>query len=174
MGQISKMQLNQELRDELARLGTIGDLIGGIDTFAALPTVNNAGFTGLVKTQIQNHDLLLVADASADGHGMDAIYEAATTSTAGGAVSWTFVINFKQKNWHAELSSNVPAVVGTPPTVSDACYAAYTTSAANVRVLVNGLEETGFTISAAKVLTLTGYTADGWTSGDTVSALYFG
>jgi hypothetical protein len=73
------------------------------------------------------------------------------------------------------LSSNVPAVVNTPPVVSDACYAAYTESPSLVEVYVNGLLETGFTIdTTAKTLTLTGYTDTGWTADDTVEVFYYG
>ena len=175
---ISRNNLSQALKDELDRLSAIGDLIGGVDTYGHLPAVNTGvSGTGLSLlpgvTQIKAHDLVIVSDASGDGHGINAIYEADTTETAGAAVTWVFVYNMETPQVHVPLrtsvlSSNVPAVVGTPPVLSEEVKAAWDANPASVEVLVNGLGETGFTLDGGRKLQLTGYTADGWTADDTV------
>jgi hypothetical protein len=178
MVKINKNFMPSAWTDELERLGSIGDLIGGIDTFAGLPTVNNAGFSGLVKTQIEAHDLLVVRDASADNHGKNALYEASTTATAGDALSWTFLVNFDltfpaPKEWRTDITTDVPTAIATPQTVGDAAYAAYMENPLNVQVYVGPVREFDFAIDSSKKLTLSNYTADGWTAEDTVRVLYF-
>jgi hypothetical protein len=169
----------QSILDELSRLGSIGDLIGSVAAFSNLPSVNNAGLTGLVTSQIQSYDLILVQDASADSHGNNALYEATTTTQAGAAVTWVFLMNFDitipaQKTRQFSATTDVPTVVGeTGYTVSDDVNTAYTTDPDMVEVYVNGIIEPGFTISSKK-LALTGYPTTGWTSDDKVDIYYYG
>jgi hypothetical protein len=123
---------------------------------------------------------VVVDDASADSHGTNAMYEATTTKTAGAAVTWAYLAKFAtpggaaQKTRKLYLATNVSAVISSAPVVSDAVYAAYTENAAMVEVYVNGMQEKDFTINSSKEFSLTGYTADGWTSADAVDIYYYG
>ena len=178
MVRISRNNLSAALKGELDRLSTIGDVIGGVDVYDHLPATNTAvSGTGVSLlpsvTRIKAHDLVIVSDATDDSNGLNAIYEADTTATAGAGVTWTFIYNMETPQVHVPvrtgvLTSNVPAVVGTPPALSTAVKAAWDANPASVEVLINGLSETGFTLSSDRQLQLTGYTADGWTAEDTV------
>jgi hypothetical protein len=169
-------QLPDAVIKAISKLNVIGDLIGSVEAFSNLPSVNNAGLTGLVTSQIGNHDLIIVEDASADNHGNNAIYEATTTDIAGASVTWTYLAAFETtvgggKSWTKAASTTADVVLGEDGYVcSDAIIAAYTANASYVRIEVNGLNEPGFTIdtSSTKKLTLTGYSASDWTSADTV------
>jgi hypothetical protein len=177
MIRISRNNLSPELKAELSRLSRIGDLIGGASTFADLPTENDA-LTGAGLSiideviQIKSHDIIVVADALADGHGRNAIYEASTTTTAGDAVTWAYVTNmeFPIPKRTLVLSTNVPAVIGgTVDVIADDVYAIWNSDHKAVEVFVNGLYETGFIIDEnTKKLSLTGYPTDGWTAEDIV------
>ena len=181
MVRISRNNLSAALKTELDRLSTIGDVIGGVDAYDHLPATNTAvSGTGVSLlpsvTRIKEHDLVIVADASGDSHGLNAIYEADTTGTAGANVTWVFIYNMETPQVHVPvrtsvLTSNVPAVVGTPPALSEAVKAAWDANPASVEVLINGLGETGFTVDSNRKLQLTGYTADGWTAEDTVEVV---
>jgi hypothetical protein len=178
MVRISRNNLSEALKGELDRLSTIGDVIGGVDFYGNMPANNlniSGGGLSLLPSvsQIKKHDLIIVADATEDSHGLNAIYEADTAETAGDDVAWVFVYNMETPQVYVPvrtsvLTSNVPAVVGTPPVLSTTVKAAWDANPASVEVLINGLSETGFTIDSSRKLQLTGYTVDGWTSADTV------
>jgi hypothetical protein len=177
MIRISRNNLSPELQIELSRLSTIGDLIGGAATFADLPTENDdflgAGLSIIDDvTQIKSHDLIIVSDALADGHGRNAIYEASTADATGEDVTWSYVMNMVVPipKRTSVLSTNVPAVIGgTADVIADDVYAIWNSDHKTVEVFVNGLYETGFTIDeTTKKLSLTGYPTDGWTAADVV------
>jgi hypothetical protein len=178
MVKVSRNNLSPALQAELDRLATLGDLIGGCDTFEHLPTTNDvisgAGLTFIASlTEIDDHDLVMVADASGDSHGINAIYEASTTTTGGAAVTWTFVYNMNVPVVNVPvrtsvLSSDIATAVATPPAVAVAVKNAWTANPLSVEVYVNGLNEPDFTIDTNSKLQLTGYTADGWTIDDSL------
>jgi hypothetical protein len=176
MVRISRNNLSEELKTELNRLGSIGDLIGGCAAYANLPTTNTDvtgnGLTIIgTTTQIKSHDLIIVSDATGANKGRNAIFEAATSDTAGGAVTWTYVMNMVvpipiRNN---VLKSNVVTVLGSGnPALTTGTYSIWNANRAMVEVYINGLSETGFTITTAEKLQLTGYTASGWTTSDVV------
>jgi hypothetical protein len=176
MVRISRNNLSNELKTELDRLSTIGDLVGGVDTYEHLPTENDE-FTGtgvsLISslTQIKAHDLVIVSDATGDGKGRNAVYEADTSNTEGDGVTWSFVMNMivPLPKRTTVLSTTVPAVVGsTPPTVTDEVKTSWTNDPQSVEVFVNGLYEPAFTINNNKKLVLTNYPTTGWTDNDIV------
>jgi hypothetical protein len=175
MVRISKNNLSLELQRELDRLSTIGDLIGGVNTFENLPATNT-GVTGSglsiipTVTKIKTHDLIIVTDARGDNKGSNAIFEAVTTGGDGDAVTWTFVMNMSIPTLKRVLvsSSNVPDVLDGEVTVGEDVKNIYDTDEDRLELYVNGLFESGFTIDDNNTLELTGYTTTGWTADDTV------
>jgi hypothetical protein len=174
MVRISKNNLSVELQNELKRLSTIGDLIGGVDTFSNLPTENDEFGEGASiiasVTKIKSHDLVIVSDATADGHGLNAIYEASTSETEGDEVSWTYVMNMEVPlpKRVASLSTTVQNALDGSVAVDGDVKAIWDADPQAVEVFVNGLYETGFTFDSSNKLVLTNYPAEGWTEADTV------
>ena len=172
------METHERVNEEGETVSAIGDLIGGVDTYGHLPAVNTgvsgAGLSLLPSVkQIRAFDLVVVSDASGDGHGINAVYEADTASMAGDGVTWVFLYNTATPKIQVQartgvLSSSVREVAGDPPALSEEVKAAWDANPASVEVRINGLGETGFTIDGGRKLQLTGYTADGWTADDTV------
>jgi hypothetical protein len=181
MSKITENNLGSSLRTKINRTGMLSDAIGGVDTFEHLPETNDVVLgTGITfipdLTQIGNHDLVIVADANGDSHGTNAIYKASTTNTAGAVVTWTFMAGLSEPAIPipapvSALSSNMPAVLGTPPALAQNVKDAWDANNLSVEVYINGLREMGFTIDSDKKLQLTGYTMDGWTASDIVEVI---
>jgi hypothetical protein len=175
MVHISKNNLSPELRNELERLSKIGDLIGGVDIYDHLPTVNDDFGTGTSiiadVTQIKSHDLVIVSDATSVSKGKNAVFEAATTAEEGAAVTWSFVMNMivPLPKRVSVLVTDVPTVTGgNPPVLSSEIKSIWSGDPQAVEVFVNGLYESGFSINGDSELILTGYPTNGWTSQDIV------
>jgi hypothetical protein len=174
MVRISKNNLSIPLQNELKRLSTIGDLIGGVDTFSHLPTENDDFGEGASiiasVTKIKSHDLVIVSDATEDSRGLNAIYEASTSETEGDDVTWSYVMNMVVPipKRVASLSTTVQNVLDGNVTVDDDVKNIWDSDPQAVEVFVNGLYETGFTFDSSKKLVLTNYPTEGWTNADTV------
>jgi hypothetical protein len=183
MIRLSKNNLSDELKNELNRLSTIGDLIGGVDKYENLPTTNtDISGTGIsiigTVSKIKSHDIIIVSDATSVNKGRNAMYEAASASDEdAAALTWTFVMNMivPLPKRHLALTTNVPAIMGSSgtPTVTNEVKTIWTNDHLDVEVYVNGLHEAGFEINSDNEIVLIGYPSTGWTGADTVEVYYW-